>query len=217
MSSNSSSYYDSGYFDWQKDVGQFGGKAEVWKFQPYINQTDKVLDFGCGGGFVLKNLSCAEKLGVEINPSARSSCSKLGIEAVADISGVPDNWADVIISNHALEHVSDPLDTLKALRHKIRPGGVVIFVVPCESVKTRFERGNIDRHLFTWSPMNIGNLFEAAGYSVSESKALLHRWMTKPRFVQNIVGWNLFHFGCWIYGRLFTRLSQVRVIAHRVT
>lgn len=44
------SNYDKKYFDWQKTIGEFGGKANLFKFEDNIKNTDTVLDFGCGGG-----------------------------------------------------------------------------------------------------------------------------------------------------------------------
>jgi len=206
-------YYDDRYFAWQKDPGRFGGQAELWKFQPSIEPGDRVVDFGCGGGYVLANLVCAERLGIEINATARAQCERLGIRAVGAVADVPDGWADVVISNHALEHVPNPLDVLLQLRRKLRPGGTLVLVAPCESVGTAYRPGNQDYHLFTWSPMNLGNLVHSAGYEVVEALPLFHRWMPRPQFVQRVIGWKLFHLGCRVYGLLFRRLSQVRVIA----
>jgi hypothetical protein len=38
-------------------------------YAPYIRKTDAVVDFGCGGGFLLDALDCGDKMGVEINPT----------------------------------------------------------------------------------------------------------------------------------------------------
>ena len=72
---NAQEYYDNNYFDnYQKQIGEFGGKANLFKFQKHISKGDKILDFGCGGGFLLNNLNCKSKFGVEINPFAREYC-----------------------------------------------------------------------------------------------------------------------------------------------
>jgi len=63
-------HYDSKYFKYQKIIGEFGGKANIFKFEKYIKNTDNVVDFGCGGGYLLKNLQCKQKIGVEINDAA---------------------------------------------------------------------------------------------------------------------------------------------------
>jgi hypothetical protein len=64
-------HYDADYFSWQKNIGTFGGWANLTKFADYIKHTDNVLEFGAGGGYLLANVVCAAKIGVEINPSAR--------------------------------------------------------------------------------------------------------------------------------------------------
>ena len=71
-------YYDKEYFDlYQKEIGEFGGMANLFKFKKYINDNDTVLDFGCGGGFVLKNLNCKEKIGIDLNSVAREYCNNI--------------------------------------------------------------------------------------------------------------------------------------------
>jgi SAM-dependent methyltransferase len=208
-----SEYYDSKYYAWQKSLGEFGGTAELIKFQPHIERSDNVIDFGCGGGFLLANLKCKGKLGIEVNPAARETCGALGIEAVEAVDQLPEEWADKIISNHALEHVTNPFETLVLLRSKLKAEGRAIFVVPCESVETKYVKEDINQHLYTWSPINIGNLFKSAGYDVVECKPFFHRWPPMSMILQKLLGWRLFHASCRVYGFFFRRLSQVRIVA----
>ena len=49
MSSKGSDYYDDSYFDLQKKVGERSGRILSKIFQKYIQETDSILDFGCGG------------------------------------------------------------------------------------------------------------------------------------------------------------------------
>lgn len=49
MAHKMKSYYDEKYFDWQKSSGAFRARADLFKFKQFINSTDKVIDFGCGG------------------------------------------------------------------------------------------------------------------------------------------------------------------------
>lgn len=71
-----SKHYDHDYFKWQKSLGEFGGWANLSKFSEFIKETDSVLDFGCGGGFLLKNLNCKKKFGIEINIPALENAKK---------------------------------------------------------------------------------------------------------------------------------------------
>ena len=208
-------HYDQTYFEWQSEIGQFGAKANSSKFSAHISSTDAVLDFGCGGGFLLAALKTREKLGVEVNQSARDQCRKLGIDAVSSLGEVSDNWADVAISHHALEHVSDPLSTLRALRDKIKSGGKIVCVVPCESFRVKYAHPNQDNHLYTWSPMNLGNLIRSAGFDVVEVKRIAHRWPPKPLAVQKLLGWPLFHLASKITAHLRPDLTQIICVARK--
>jgi SAM-dependent methyltransferase len=88
-------HYDDAYFSWYLPMGLFGAKFKVRSFQPYIAETDRVVDFGCGGGHLLANLSCAERLGVEINPKARKEAKQLGIQTVKEVLELEDDWCSV--------------------------------------------------------------------------------------------------------------------------
>jgi len=109
MSDLISTHYDKKYFDRQVSIMEFGGWANQSMFIEYISSDSKVLDFGCGGGFLLKNLTCRKKVGVEVNPSAKETAGKNGLEVFGSVAEVPDNYVDIIISHHALEHTLQPL------------------------------------------------------------------------------------------------------------
>lgn len=48
--------YNQTYFDYHNKIGEFSGWANYTKFEKYIKPTDRVVDFGCGGGrFVRTN------------------------------------------------------------------------------------------------------------------------------------------------------------------
>jgi methylase of polypeptide subunit release factors len=94
-----SKHYDKNYFGWQASLGEFGGWANLSKFVNYITPKDTVLDFGCGGGYLLKNINCKRKVGVEVNHSAVQTAKKNGIQVYQNVENVPDASIDVIISN----------------------------------------------------------------------------------------------------------------------
>jgi len=209
-------HYDEKYFDYYKPIGEFGGWANLTKFSEFISLDDNVMDFGCGGGYLLAKLNCKGKIGIEINDIAREEASRLGITTVATVEDTPDRWADVIISNSVLEHVPHPLQALEELHSKLRPGGLIVFVTPCESIYMRYTVGDLNHHLYTWSPSNLGNLFKEAGFEIIESKPYLHRW--PPRIYRHIArygGRKLFELSCNFYGHVNRRISQVRILAQR--
>ena len=214
-----STHYDQqageDYFDFQASIGEFGGWANVTKFSDYVASGDTVLDFGCGGGYLLKNLTCARRIGVEVNPAAAEVARDNGVEVYLDTDEVPDGSIDVIVSNNALEHTLQPLDELKRLLPKLREGGRLVFVVPCESIHYEYKPKDINHHLYSWSPMCLGNLLTEAGYDLEESRPYIHKWPKRYRKVAKLFGRSGFELACRVKGRLDRKWFQVRAVARR--
>jgi SAM-dependent methyltransferase len=210
-------HYDDKYFTRQGKRGEFGGWANLTKFQQYIRPEHRVLDFGCGGGFLLSRLECAERRGIEINPAARRQAQQLGVMTTASAEAVQAEWADVIISNSALEHCENPLAELRTLVRLVKRGGRMVFVVPCQPGRARFQAKDPDQHLYSWNPQLLGNLFERAGLVVEESHAYVHRWPSKIyRYLPQWMGRTGFEIACRIWGVLTLRRGyQVRIVARR--
>lgn len=198
------------------EIGEFGGWANQSKFADYISVNDDVLDFGCGSGFLLKGLNCKKKIGIEINPTAVEFAKKNnGVEVYGDIDDLPDECVDVVISNNALEHSLRPLDELKSLYKKLRHRGKIIVVVPCDSIFYKYKPNDVNRHLYSWSPMNLGNLLDEAGFSVIDSKAYIHKWPPKWRLIKKWRNRQLFEVLCRISGLIKCRYSQVRAVGEK--
>ena len=209
-------HYNDQYFKFQQSSGAFSGKAMNPFFQPFIKSSDNVLDFGCGGGFILQGLECKSRFGIEINPAAREVAEKNGVKTFADIDEVEDDWADVLISCHALEHTTNPYEIICSLRTKLKRGGKVVFIVPHET-HNKYVPNDVNQHLYTWSEMCIGNLFSAAGYEVLESKELLYRYPPGYKKLQRKYGWKIFNVLAKLYARYASLryMTQVRLIAER--
>jgi SAM-dependent methyltransferase len=210
-----SDYYDEAYFDWQRDLGEFGGWANKMKFAPHISARDTVVDFGCGGGFLLKNIDCARKIGVEINDTARRFATETnGIKAVKFVDDLDDTIADVIISEHALEHCVSPHQQIVSLRRKLKAGGLIVLVVPSEGNSLKWVPGDVNNHLFTWNPMTLGNLFTSAGYEVLSVQALYQRWPPGFRTIAKL-GWGVFNLTSRLYGSVRRATSEVKIVARK--
>ena len=171
-------YYDKEYFDlYQKEIGEFGGMANLFKFKKYINDNDTVLDFGCGGGFVLKNLNCKEKIGIDLNSVAREYCNNINkITCYESIESIEDESVDIIISNNCLEHVTNPYDIIRKMYQKLKINGRIVIVLPCDNYKQMWRPNDVDNHLYSFSPMNLGNLLQGCGFKEIRTKPILHKW-----------------------------------------
>lgn len=156
------------YFSAQTVTGKLGARWNLSIWADHIHAEDSILDFGCGGGYLLSVLPGKTKVGVEINPAARKMAESLGIEVFETISEVKGRQFSHVISSHALEHVPAPLIALKQLRSCIADKGKLLLLLPLDDWRTKAHRhyhGNdIHRHLFAWTPQNLGNLLDEAGF-----------------------------------------------------
>lgn len=97
----------------------------------------RILDVGCGPGWLLAELSGEwKKLGCEVCQQAVTEMARRGIQNVTDLQDVPPNWADVVTCMHVIEHLVDPIQMIGEI-HRImhRDSWLVIgtpdFESPC--------------------------------------------------------------------------------------
>ena len=184
------------YFAWQRSSGRLSAILDPPVFQRYIGPSDTVLDFGCGTGALLVGLTSGPKLGVEVNEAARSEAARAGIRVAASSDGFSPESVDVVISNHALEHVLDPLAELRSLHRIMRPGAKLVLRLPIDD--WRVQRTPVDdgsNHLFTWTPRLIGNLLREAAFVVEDAQVVNHAWPPRaaallerlPRFAFDVL------------------------------
>jgi len=196
-----STHYDEDYFTWQNQSIALKAKRKVGTFQPFVKPTDTVLDFGCAGGSLVAGLTAARRIGVEINDVARAAAvAQYGIEAYRSLAEVADGSVDVVVTNHTLEHLASPYEALLQIRPKIKPGGRLVIVVPIDDwrAQKRWRPGDINRHLFTWTPLNLGNLLDEAGYAVGHHRIIRRTIMRGERYYAKLPA-PLFDFVRWGY------------------
>jgi SAM-dependent methyltransferase len=165
------------YLTYQRRYGELGAELNRFKFEPHVRPTDAVLDFGCGIGALLERLDAADKTGVEVSDLARRAARERGLRVVASTGELADASADVVISNHALEHVLSPLEELRELRRVLRTAGKLVVWLPIDDWRTqRRPRADPNHHLYTWTPLLLSNLLEEAGFEVRECRVVTHAW-----------------------------------------
>lgn len=93
----------------------------------------RILDVGCGAGYFLsvlkeKGVICR---GLEVNPAQVCFCRKKGLDVAGnDLGEEPDNYYDVITMFDVLEHLTEPIATIKTAYRKLKPGGYFIAYTP---------------------------------------------------------------------------------------
>jgi SAM-dependent methyltransferase len=196
-------------FDYRYD--KLTAVANTRLFQDFINPTDSVLHFWCGGGYLLNSLACGDKYGVDANPKYRDHAqTKFGFRVAPNLDGFQN--LDVVISSHTLARLPNPLQTLSDAYKILRDGGALVVVVPCYSHKNKYTEFNFEQHLYSWSPIDIGNLVHRVGFSILSVERICHRIPPKGGLVLKYGGEKLFHLACKIYGWVSPRQTQIRVV-----
>lgn len=117
-----------------------------------VEPTDKILEVGCGRGFILNILSAlftAEFHGIDIakdhlaiaRKQLKNRNVKLKYASVYELP-YPDNSFDKIVSTEVLEHLEHEDKALGEIRRVLKPGGKLIVTVPNK------------KYPFLWDPIN---------------------------------------------------------------
>ena len=190
-------------------------KIDLWKFSKFLSDQDTVIDFGCGGGYLLAALPGGKKYGVELNPVARKNAEELGINALEKLDDVTEK-VDRIISNHVLEHTDNPLSVLGKMLGLLKEGGLAVIVLPIDEWRNekKYYQGDINQHLYTWTPLLAGNLFSKAGFDVERVEILTYSWIPFSRILYGLMPNWFYKRLCYLWA-LVIRDRQLRIIARK--
>ncbi|HET6674394.1 MAG TPA: class I SAM-dependent methyltransferase [Nitrospiraceae bacterium] len=194
------------YFAWQGEDGVTQALYNKHLWQPYISATDDLLDFGCGGGFLLKVLEAKRKAGVEVNPHARENARQLQIETYGSIEEISGTF-DKVISSHALEHVPHPRQAVLELKEKLRnQHSRLLLLLPLDdwraTMNRRYRPNDVHMHLHTWTPQLLGNLLSSCGLRIDEVRVINHAWPPKRQLLWRLspylfhaaaLGWSIYN------------------------
>ena len=156
------------YHRYYEKLGPAFGELNARKFQQFVAPTDTVVDFGCGAGFTLARLQAGSAIGVEVNEESRRVAESIGVQTVTSVDLLPEQSADVVISNHCLEHTLSPLTELERVLRVLKPGGLLVLYVPVDDWRLRRQRRvdpDVNHHLYTWTPLLLANLLREAGFA----------------------------------------------------
>lgn len=144
---------------------------------PFVGK-GRILDVGCGPGFLLARYRQWgwTPFGVELSPvAARYAREVLGLPVhqgqLVDAK-FPSESMDVVVFQHALEHVPSPLLELREAHRILRKSGLLVVTVPnAGGLDARlFGRWwfawDLPRHLYHFTPQTASALVSKAGFQV---------------------------------------------------
>ena len=143
-----------------------------------ITRARRVLDVGCGAGHLLSRLSrlgYCDLQGVDLFLEGTTETSQFRL-IEGTVSDLPDErFFDLVILSHTLEHVPQPLETLRAIARRLRPSGYVVVTVPVLGWAWRRYRSNwvqldAPRHLTLFSLKGLEEVIASADLRLIERR-----------------------------------------------
>jgi len=177
---NLADYYHTSYRQyrpWTHRIFRFlyGRHARSWSRQ--LSHKGRALEIGCGEGWMLAALRSEgwSVVGVERSvASGRFAATEnrlpLLVGGLEAFKPVPT--FDLIFMHHVLEHLPDPLTTLRHSAALLRPGGSLLVVVPnLASWQFRFARAgwfhlDVPRHLTHFTPAALRHALNRVGLRI---------------------------------------------------
>lgn len=168
-----------------------------------------LLDFGCGTGHWLASLSPSAEptqrfVGIDATPNAVAQLRQQGIEAhVGDDAVLADvfepNSVDLILLNHVIEHVPDPIETLRRLSAVLKPGAEIHGATPnveawdVDFFEDAWVGWHVPRHFVLFDRHTLERMVREAGLelvSVSSSLEAASHWaMSVHNLWARRIGW----------------------------
>lgn len=108
------------------------GRTHLARITRY-KASGELLDFGCGSGELMEAATAAgfEAWGIDSSDAARDFVRRhRGFRMYAELNAVGAQMFDVVALKHVLEHVPEPLELVRSLSQRLRPGGILYVAVP---------------------------------------------------------------------------------------
>lgn len=143
-------FYEKSFAEWTKRCGLEDAnrnKATINYILKLIGESKargKILDLGCATGNFLSAAGDMgwDTYGVDISTTAIHIAQNRGLtnmfaSKIEDIN-FPDDFFDVVVALHTLEHVSNLVKTIREIRRILKKGGMVVIKVPNSGCYEKF-------------------------------------------------------------------------------
>lgn len=166
---------------------------------PLPSSGGRVLDIGCGAGRNLYRLKGRGWSVIGIEPDAAAAerartlldGSEIHVGILSDVSFEPASF-DMILVSHVLEHVHNPLETLRRIFDLLKPGGFLLILVPnfnCVERKLtnqNWEQMDMPRHLYFYEPKTLRRYLEETGFRVNAVQATSEAWAFRKSVLRQL-------------------------------
>lgn len=180
--------YDSNYFKFLEDHSQDNLEVaklnlrdiEFEKFEKTLGLPKKILDVGCEKGTFLTYMKSKgwDVFGVEIGESAYECVKEVKSLDVFHGELLEANYKsdyfDVVNLSHVIEHIADPLSTLKECYRILKQGGIIIIATDnfdsfARLIFRKKWRGLVPIHIVFFTQRTLKKVLKDIGFEVTHS------------------------------------------------
>ena len=178
-----------------------------WLLENIATTGQKVLDLGYGDGVNFESIArhCSLTLvegSGELAQKAKARSSDLGLSVTVHCGlfeeFVEDGNFDVIMASHILEHVDQPVELLAHLSKLLRPGGILVGLVPnAESLHRRLgvamglnvhlddlgERDHLVGHQRVYDLLRLKNDLELGGFIMTSHRGFFAKLLANHQML----------------------------------
>lgn len=153
----------------------------------------KILDIGCGPGWLLSYLNNNwKKYGVEISRFASKNASKFGEIFNGPLEQYSGKDFDIIVMNHVIEHIKDPVIAIKNVRTMLKEGGTLIIGTPdfdsgaARRYSSNFRLLNDPTHISLFSSDSMHRFLRDLGFLINKVEYPFFEtdWFTKENLIR---------------------------------
>ncbi len=229
---------------WVMALRRLSWRRELRSLLAVTAPESRILEVGCATGEFLELLRRHGRphvQGIELNPEAAAHArQRYGLDVRdGDLldADLPAGAYDLIIMRHVLEHVSDPLTTLRRIHALLAPGGRLVVSLPNpDSLDARVFgatwRGHeVPRHFYNFPRRTLAAYLQKAGLRLEreDHSVFPNDWIVSTRYWLTDRGWTaaakFFSLGnpvalvafapLGLLSGLLRRSTQVRYVAVR--
>lgn len=174
-------------------VVKFYRKQMAKKIDASFPISGRILEIGSGRGTLLSEMAgrgwtaigteYSEKLVQEVS---KNLDIKVYLTPKLKDCGFPDHYFDVVLCNHVLEHLPDPIQTIYEIHRILQTRGILIIAVPnIGGIIARIFRSHwfgldVPRHLYHFTPSTLENILSKTGF--------INKYHSTLSFEQDIFG-----------------------------
>jgi SAM-dependent methyltransferase len=127
-----------------------------------------LVDIGCGRKPYQRLFSpyVSKHIGVDQTESPHG-LDAVDIAGTAYDTGLPDNFADAVLSTEVLEHLEEPDAAVQEMHRILKPNGILILTVPL-----LWHVHEAPRDFYRYTQYGLRHLFEKGGFKIVELRAL---------------------------------------------